>query len=496
MLFQARSRSFWCGLGLIAALWVSLGAICAAPSSSTELASPALPAKLRASLAQARAVSRELSVHVVSLPDGEPVFSHAANEPRIVASNAKLVTTAAALDRLGPGYFFETGLFLEGKILGRRLVGNLAVQGGGDPNISGRFFDGDSLAVFREWAAQLRSYGIEEITGDLHLVHGLFDKSYIHPDWPQDQLAKWYEAPVAALSYSDNCVLIRVHPGNSVGEPARVEVVAAPRIFELRNKARTVRSSRHHWLAVDRKPGTNVIEVNGMILAGIDPVDVWVTVEDPVEYFGAAFELALEREGIVLLGEPKAAETLPEGGWWRIAKHRSDLLSTLEVINRRSQNFYAESLLKLLGAELCHDGSWHGGLEVLEEFLLEAGISGDFELADGSGMSRSNRLSASQLTELLTYMFEHRYAREFVLTLPYGGLEDHNRWRTRLAEEPYRERVFAKTGSLSGVSTLSGYVKAKSGKVYAFSVLCNKVRSVWRARRAQDTIVRALIDHG
>ncbi len=492
MPWQIRLWSLWRGLGLATGLLLVL----VAGGGAGPLAAAALSAELGASLSQARAVSRQLSVHVVSLPDGEPVFSYAQDEPRIVASNTKLVTTAAALDRLGPGYFFETGLFLEGRIIGRRLIGNLAVQGGGDPNISGRFFEGDSLAVFRKWAKQLRSYGIEEISGDLHLIHGLLDDAHVHPDWPRDQLSKWYEAPVSALSYSDNCVLIRVYPGASVGAPARVEVVAGPEIFELENKARTVRSSRHHWLAVDRRPGTNRIVVNGMILRGIRPIDVWVTVDDPVEYFGAAFELALEREGIRLLGEPKAAATLPEGGWWRIARHRTDLLTTLEVINRRSQNFYAESLLKVLGAELCREGSWNGGLEVLEEFLLEAGVSEGFELSDGSGMSRGNRLSARQLTDLLTYMFEHRYAREYVLTLPYGGLEDHQRWRKRLAKEPYRERVFAKTGSLSGVSTLSGYVKAKSGKVYAFSVLCNKVRSVWRARRAQDAIVRTLIDHG
>jgi len=491
--WRVRGRSFCPGLlGLAVGLWAVLAA---APGAGPANAA-ALSSELRASLVQARAVSPQLSVHVVSLPDGEPIFAYAADKLRIVASNAKLVTTAAALDRLGPGYFFETGLFLEGKIVGHRLVGNLAVQGGGDPNISGRFFEGDPLAVFRKWAKQLRSLGIEEITGDLYLVHGLFDSVHVHPDWPRDQLAKWYEAPVSALSYSDNCVLIRVTPGSSAGDSAAVEVVAGPQIFEIQNRARTVRSARRHWLAVDRKLGTNVIVVNGMILEGIDPIDVWVTVDDPVEYFGAAFELALEREGVRLLGDPTPAEVLPEGGWWRIARHRTDLLTTLEVINRRSQNFYAESLLKLLGAEVCQEGTWEAGLRVLDEFLLEAGVSAGYELADGSGMSRGNRLSARQLTELLTYMFGHRYAREYVLTLPYGGLEDHLRWRERLAEEPYRERVFAKTGSLNGVSTLSGYVKAKSGKVYAFSVLCNKVRSVWRARRAQDTIVRTLIDHG
>ena len=495
MRFRRARRRGPLRLGL-AAILLSASSVAWVGGGAEPAAAVTLSAELRASLAQARAVSRRLSVHVESLPDGEEVFAYNADTPRIVASNAKLVTTAAALDRLGPGFFFETKLLLEGRIVGNRLVGNLAVQGGGDPNISGRLFGGDSLAVFRSWARHLRSLGIEEITGDLHLVHGLFDDAHVHPDWPRDQLSKWYEAPVEALSYSDNCVLVRIHPGTAVGAPAWAEIPVGPQIFELRNKARTVRSSRHHWFAVDRSPGTNVIEINGMILRGIDPIDVWVSVDNPVDYFGAALILAFEREGVQLGGAVRPVEVLPEGGWWRIARHRTDLLTTLEVINRRSQNFYAESLLKLLGAEACGDGSWEGGLRALREFLDQAEITSGFELADGSGMSRGNRYSARQLTELLTYMFGHRYGREYAATLPYSGLEEHSTWRKRLAAEPYRERVFAKTGSLAGVSTLSGYVKAKSGKVYAFSILCNEVRSVWRARRAQNVIVRALIDHG
>ncbi|MFQ5528420.1 MAG: D-alanyl-D-alanine carboxypeptidase/D-alanyl-D-alanine-endopeptidase [Thermoanaerobaculia bacterium] len=474
-----------------AAAWVAILPLLGPVAANADLAR-----ELGRSVASVRSAARQLSVHIVSLPDGEPVYAFAPETPRIIASNTKLVTTAAALDRLGPGYFFETAVFIEGKHLGKRLVGNLAIRGGGDPNISGRLFDGDPYAVFRSWARRLRSLGIEEITGDLFLVHGLFDDAHVHPDWPRNQLARSYEAPVAALSYSDNSVLVRVHPGTRVGAPATAEVVSDVPIFDVENHARTAGSARHHWVAVDRKPGTNVIQVNGMILKGIDPIDVWVSVDDPVEYFGAALVGAFDKEGVVIRGRPRASELLPSGGWFRVAEHRSDLMTTMEVINRRSQNFYAESLLKLLGARSCRRGSWQGGLEVMADFLLEAGVPPGWELADGSGMSRGNRFSASQLTRLLTYMFEHRYAREFVLTLPYGGLEDHDRWRRRLAEPPYRERVFAKTGSLSGVSALSGYVKAQSGKVYAFSILGNRVRSVWRARRAQDAIVRTLIDHG
>jgi D-alanyl-D-alanine carboxypeptidase/D-alanyl-D-alanine-endopeptidase (penicillin-binding protein 4) len=135
-------------------------------------------------------------------------------------------------------------------------------------------------------------------------------------------------------------------------------------------------------------------------------------------------------------------------------------------------------------------------VRAVEEFLSLAGLApGSNRLADGSGKSRNNRLSARQLTRLLAFMFRHRHGAEFVATLPFSG-EEGLRWEDRLAQPPYRGNVFAKTGTLNGVSTLSGYAKAKSGKVYAFSILCNRIRSSWEARTSQDKIVRAIIDHG
>ncbi len=119
----------------------------------------------------------------------------------------------------------------------------------------------------------------------------------------------------------------------------------------------------------------------------------------------------------------------------------------------------------------------------------------EVELADGSGLSRHNRMTARAMTQLLSRMFFHRFGREFLLSLPHSG-EEGLRWERRLATPPYRGNVFAKTGTINGVSTLSGYAKAASGKVYAFSILCNQVRSTGDAMRAQDRIVRALIDRG
>ena len=469
------------------------GALAAAAPAALEPLQGALSQRTRA----ARSRAPRLAVHVVDLATGQEIFAHNPDRPLIVASNTKLVTTAAALEELGPGFMFETPLFLKGALEGDVFVGDLAVQGSGDPNISGRHFYGDSFAIFRSWARRLRDMGIRQIEGQVLLDHGAFEDVWVHPDWPRDQLMKWYEAPVDALSFSDNCVLVRIYPGRRSGDPARIELVPELPLFTVRSSAVTTSSARRHWIAVDRASGTNEIKVAGRIYRGADPVETWVTVHQPAEYFGAALVEAFDREGVPVSGGFRTVTELPVGPWWRFAVHRSDLLTTLQVINRRSQNFYAESLIKTLARRLCAEGTWEAGKSILRDFLDRVGIRRDsYVLADGSGMSRQNQLSARQLTRLLTYMYSHPLRREFASTLPFSGLEDHHRWRTRLAEEPYRNNVLAKTGSLRAVSTLSGYAKALSGRTYAFSILCNEVASITDARHAQDGIVRALVDHG
>ncbi len=487
---------------LLAAGW----ALLAPPAGAQSLD---FRSRVNAQVAAARQVASELGVHILELQSGDTAYSYNPGTRRILASNTKLISSAAALDRLGPGFFFETEVLVRGEVAGGALAGDLAIFGGGDPNLSGRHYQGDSFGAFREWAAALKRLGVRRIDGDLVLVHGLFDQEYVHPDWPRDQLTRWYEAPVAALSFNDNCVLVKVAPSRP-GAAARVETVPPLAMFQVESTALTTGRSKSQWLKIDRKQQGGagalhgeVLTVGGRIYQRTESYDKWVTVSDPVKYFGAALETALAEEGIQISGRVVASTGLPRADssrsrapWRRLTTHRSDLLTTLEVVNKRSQNFYAESVLKLLGAKLCGRGSWAGGLDVAREFLAEAGIEeGTYRLADGSGMSRGNHFAPEQLTRLLRHMFHHRWGQEFVRTLPYSGERDL-KWSRRLAEAPYRGNVMAKTGYLSGVSTLSGYAKARSGKVYAFSILMNRIRGEWRAKAAQDKIVKALIDHG
>lgn len=449
----------------------------------------------------ARAVAPALGVHVVSLDDGATVYEYQADQTRIPASNTKLFTTATALARLGPGWQFETRLLVRGEVVAGALRGEAAVVGGGDPNISGRSNLGDSLAVFRGWGVRLVAAGVRRVDGDLLLVDGRFAGEAVHPEWPADQLHEWYEASVSALSFNDNCVLVRVEPGLSAGAPAVVELVPDVAVAGLTVEVATSARRGERQIGVHRSPDGRVV-VSGRIGLGATRWEEWVAVPDPVAWFAAALREGLAQAGVTVSGASRRVDTLPApalpGGDWReVAVHRSDLLSTIEIVNKRSQNFYAETVFKTLGAELCGEGSWQAGRRAVGEFLAEAGIAppGAFQLSDGSGMSRANRFTPRQVTTLLGFMFRHRWGAEFMRSLPYSGEEDL-RWERRLATGATRGNVFAKTGWLRAASALSGYAKGRSGRLYAFSILLNGVSEKWRADEAEDAIVRALVEGG
>jgi serine-type D-Ala-D-Ala carboxypeptidase/endopeptidase (penicillin-binding protein 4) len=235
--------------------------------------------------------------------------------------------------------------------------------------------------------------------------------------------------------------------------------------------------------------------VKGSINVNSGSFETWITVPDPVTYFGSGLRAALAEEGIVVEGHLRPVTELPGAIWERVALHRSDLVTAVRTTNKRSQNFYAESLAKTIGAQRCGRGAWAEGVRAIGEFVTSIGVpKGMLHLVDGSGMSRANQATPRSLTTLLRHMFFHPAATEFAQSLPYSGDNSLKGWKRRMATPPYRGNVLAKTGTLNSVSALSGYAKAVSGKSYAFSILLNKTRG--DAHGAQDRIVMALIDNG
>ena len=479
----------------IASLALVVSVAAAGPRRAEER--PDLETALNREVRHAAHVSRRLGVAVHRLEDGAEIYAYHPDRLLIPASNVKLFTTAAALHELGPGYFFTTRVYQRGPVVAGVLHGDLAVVGGGDPTISGREYYGDSFAVFRQWAAALKKEGVQEIAGDVQLVTGFFEPRMVHPDWPEDQRAHWYEAPVSALALDDNCFMVRVEPGARPGARGWVEIEPRiPGFFQLSNRLRTSRSRRAQRVNIVRPAAGREVEVSGRLWVGAGDSEQWVAVNDPITYFGAGLREALRQEGIEIKGEPRAVRRLEGPEWKLLTEHRTDLVTVIDVTNKHSQNFFAESTLKTLGAERCGEGSWRAGLKAVAEFLTRVGIpAGSYNQADGSGMSRNNRFSPDQVIRLLRYMYFHRYGKVFMRSLPYGGEEDLH-WKERLADSPYRGNVLAKTGTLDGVSALSGYVKARSGTLYVFSIIGNRTRANYLEKDAEDGIVRALIDHG
>jgi D-alanyl-D-alanine carboxypeptidase/D-alanyl-D-alanine-endopeptidase (penicillin-binding protein 4) len=440
------------------------------------------------------AQSSETSIQIVELETGRVVAERGPHQPLAPASNMKLFTTAAAIDTLKPSFEVTTGVYARGDVdSSGTLNGDVKVVGRGDPTIGGRFHDGSATAVLQEWAADLKRAGIKTIAGNLLFEYGYFDTNYIHPTWPLDQLVNWYEAPVSAFSMQEGCVEVRVLPNRGGGQ-CIVQLEPPTSYLTVQNSCRTGRGLPF----ITRQRGTNTIIVRGGVPARSGATEVFVTVENPVHYFAAVTSETFAREGIRVQGQVVLTPRDNRPDWRLVTKHTTPLSILVYVINKKSQNHYAEQVVKMLGAETRNDGSWAGGTAQVKEWLTtKIGVPAyEFSPVDGSGMSRDNRASANAFITLLRYMWKSPWREEFVSSLPYSGDPD-SKFGNRLKKPPFARQVYAKTGYISGVIGLSGYVHAQSGKVYAFSFLFNHYRvGVFAIYQLQDEMLKEIIKSG
>ena len=440
------------------------------------------------------ASSSDSGIQVVELESGRVVAQRNPHTPLAPASNMKLFTTAAAIDLLKPGFEVTTAVYARGDVdASGTLTGDLKVVGRGDPTIGGRFHDGAATAVLQQWAADLKRAGIKTVTGDLIFEFGYFDTDYIHPTWPRDQLVAWYEAPIAAFSMQEGCVEVRVLP-SSPGQPCVVQLEPPTTYMQVENSCRTGGGLPY----ITRKLGTNTVIVRGGVPARSGATEVFITIENPVHYFAQVTNETFQRAGIRVQGKISLVARDPRPDWRMVTKHTTPLNILIYVVNKKSQNHYAEQVLKIIGAETRQEGSWEAGnAEIKEWMTTKIGIpANEFYPVDGSGMSRNNRASANAFISLLRYMWKSPWREEFVSSLPYTGDPD-SKFGNRLKRPPYARQVYAKTGYISGVIGLSGYVHAQSGKVYAFSFLFNRYRvGVFAVYNLQDSILKEIITSG
>ncbi len=436
----------------------------------------------------------ETSIRIVEVDSGRIVAERNPNLAVVPASNMKLFTTAAAVDLLKPGFEVTTTVFARGEVdSGGTLNGDLKIVGRGDPTIGGRFHDGQATAVMQEWATDLKRAGIKTVHGNLIFEYGYFDTEYVHPTWPRDQLVNWYEAPVAAFSMQEGCVMVRVLPSKP-GQPCVVQFEPPNEFLQLQNTCVTGRGLPF----ITRHVGTNNIIVRGGVPARSGATEVFVAIENPIHYFASVTNETFGRNGIRVDGQIIITARDNQPDWRPVSQHTTPMNILIYVVNKKSQNHYAEQILKILGAEVKKNGSFATGSDVITEWLTtKVGVPpGEFSMTDGSGMSRNNRASANAFIQLLRYMWKSPHRQDFVSSMPYTGDPD-SKFGHRLRNPPYARQVYAKTGYIAGVATLSGYVHAQSGKIYAFSFLFNRYRvGVYAVYRLEDEMLKEIIARG
>ncbi|MCK6440054.1 MAG: D-alanyl-D-alanine carboxypeptidase/D-alanyl-D-alanine-endopeptidase [Planctomycetes bacterium] len=413
---------------------------------------------------------------VIDLDTGKTVYSHNADTALTPASNMKLFTTAAALCELGENFELRTEIRTHGTIRGGELDGDLVLVGFGDPNISGRFHNGDATFVLREMAKELRKKGISKVRGKLLFDDSYFSGASFHPDWPADQYLKWYTAEVSALCLNDNCLTITVTPGKS-GEAARIACVPETRYATFEGSVQTISGRADPLVGWTRPRDSNTLSLWGKVANQRAAYQGECTVHDPAAFFAKVLAEVLGKEGIAINGgvERKDFSADELNGFELAARHVSDLPATLFVTNTDSQNLYAECLFRILGARKAGEGSFTGGAKAVQAFLKNASLPVDgLVIRDGSGLADTNRVTTRTLASLLQYMSKRKDFAVFKNSLAVAG--STGTLERRLTGDLTNGRVFAKTGYINKVGALSGYIDTKAGKRYAFAVVVNDVR--------------------
>lgn len=408
----------------------------------------------------------DVGLVVADAQTGEVLYEHQGDTPLKPASVLKLLTTAAAIEHLGPGFRYETGVYVAGD--------ELWVVGAGDPALGDeRICERRGLPhdIFSEWARQLQTRGIQRI-GKVVLDDTIFDSQGRHPDWPGSQQDRWYQAPVGGLNLNNNCLDVEiVLRGGEIDLRLQPDL---PRAL-VDNGAR--RGDKHRPIL--RRPAeSDVFELRGTLRSGgeLPPV----AARDATLFFAYALKQGLENHGIQVGGSVvrRHLRETELAGAQLVARHVTPMADVLWRCNTHSQNMFAESLMKSLaayesdGRRSDRPGGWDAARPVLLAALRRVGV--DLEGAvvrDGCGLSHENRVTAAQVVQLLVQMRRHRHGRLFLESLAEAG--EVGTMRRRYDDPLLRGRVRGKTGTIAGVHTLAAYVTRPDDTELACALLIN-----------------------
>lgn len=425
---------------------------------------------------------------VVMEADGRVVARRSAEQLFMPASNTKLLVAAAAAVLLPPGFTVATSLYGGGPVVNGTLQGDLVLYGRGDPTLSRRCYAvdttragvclADATEPLRRLARQLRAAGVTTVAGDLVGDGSWFEPLLVHPTWEVYDLNWWYAAPVSGLGLFDNAVSVIHAGGLAGGAPAQIRIEQEVDGLVLENRTRTVADSEPQTLDYFRPEGTLTIVAEGTVRRSTRPTTQYFALPDPNLMTAAIFRRILAEEGVAVSGATRSTVDSLATRAHRQSPALAEITSRpvedwIFPVQNSSQNLFAEVLLKQLGRQFRGEGSWRAGRDVVRRFLVDSvGIdSTQFRQMDGSGLSAQNLVSPMALAQLLHWMRAHPRYDAFAGGMPRSG--QRGSLRTRFVGTPLEGLVVAKTGSITSVNTLSGYIERQGRPPLIFSLQAN-----------------------
>lgn len=433
-------------------------------------------------------LQRNLWGVVLTTENGEVLFGRNAERLFMPASNTKLVVGAVASALLPGDFTVTTSVYPTGPVVDGVLQGDLVLYGRGDPTFSRRCYgvdttlagacDDDPLKPLKFLARQLKNQGIRAVAGNVVGDGSYFEPTVVHPSWEAYDLNWWYAAPVSGLGFNDNSIDISYSPGPGIDTPPTISFSPDFGDVSFTNRARTSARGSRKTIEFYRTQGTMEVWAEGDMPLGRNERTEYFALPDPNLFTAQAFRSALIAEGIAVAG---ATISTTDSLQYRHARSPAPLAEVesrplkdwIFPILNSSQNWFAEMTLKQLGRQFGSAGSWREGLEVEKRFLIDSvGIdSTQFSFSDASGLASNNLVTPMALAKLLGYMRHHPNFDVFAAGLPQSG--SRGSLRSRFLGTPLEGRVRAKTGSISKVNSLSGYVERPDGQLLIFSVIAN-----------------------
>ncbi|MGB9505808.1 MAG: D-alanyl-D-alanine carboxypeptidase/D-alanyl-D-alanine-endopeptidase, partial [Candidatus Acidiferrum sp.] len=437
---------------------------------------------------------------------GETLYELNADKYFVPASNMKLLTTALALDTLGPDYRFRTTIETNGTISADgKLSGDLILVGRGDPNLSNRKFpfdtkeefDGPPERALAELADMAVARGVKEISGDVIGDDSYFPRERYPDGWEIDDMVWDYGAAISAIVVDDNAVSLTLTPGEQAGDSVQAEVQPVEQEFVVRNQVITVGAKEKPDLRLTREPGSSEVVVSGTLPARSSPHKLVLAIQEPAEHAAALLEKLLIDRGVKVDGKARAQHDPDpaEAARTVIAEHLSIRLGdSVKLVNKISQNLHAEVLLRAAARQ---SGRWTDPEDLWkfpQQFYSKAGIDPDDVVqTDGSGLSRHDMVTPRAFVALLQYAEKQPWFPEYYVSLPVAGVD--GTLNERMKDAAIAGRIHAKTGSVSHVRTLTGFAETVGGRRLIFSFMSNNAQAKnHEVHDALDGLCQAMIE--